>query len=146
MSLREKILQCDDLPRHQVEVPEWGEVVWVKTLTAEEFFQLRAWWEEDPPEDNMAMTAKTVVMGAMDGPLGGPVFTREDVPALKGKAGVALSRLFAEIAKLNGLREQDVEAIRKNLPAAPSASSSSSSQTAGAAPSPNCSPASAPAN
>ena len=133
-TLRERILAADDRPIEGVFVPEWGETVFVRTLTAGE----RERWEEEARPDGSARSrhqvrASLVVLAACDED-GRPIFTPADLPALCGKSARAMMRVFDRALKLNDFNAEDVERLEKNSATSPSDDSRSNSRSPSAAP------------
>lgn len=129
-SLRDQILGRQDLPVEVIAVPEWGMDVRVRALTgterdAYEASTLKAKpgkdgaTELEPSFENMR--ANLVARCVVDEE-GHRVFSDADVPAVGGKSGAVLSRLFEACQRMNGLRPQDFEESLGNSEGAPAAS------------------------
>ncbi len=114
---REDILQAQDLTSEDVDVPEWGGVVRVRTLTGA---------ERDAFESSVArkqgknvvmnyknIRAKLVALTVIDGE-GNRLFSDEDARALGRKSAEALDRVFSVAQRLSGIRDEDVEELAKN--------------------------------
>lgn len=116
---RESILAAEDLIFEEVDVPEWGGKVRVRTLLGS---------ERDDFEQSMVkqargkeasvnirnIRAKLVALTVVDAE-GKRLFTkREDVDALGRKSAAALDRVFDVAQRLAGLRPEDVEELAKN--------------------------------
>lgn len=116
------ILQAADLPVEELEVPEWGGWVRVKTLTAAE----RDAFENDIVQRNgrdvrtnaRNIRAKLVAATLVDDE-GRSLFTLADVEALGQKSAKALDRVFAVASVLAGMREADVQELAENFVATP---------------------------
>lgn len=114
---RDQILQAQDLPAEDVEVPEWGGVVRVRALTGAERDAYEASvvrrkgnkMEYDPTN----MRAKLVAMCVVD-EQGNRVFSDKDVELLGRKSAAALDRVFQVAQRLSGLRAEDLEELEKN--------------------------------
>ena len=132
MSLLSKtaILAAQDLQTEDVEVPEWGGAVRVRSFTGR---------ERDAFESSMVrgegrnrkvdltnMRARLVGLTVID-ETGQRLFTDDEVDLLGAKSGAALDRVFAVAQKLNGLSGADVEELSKNSSGVPSAVSTSAS-------------------
>ena len=116
---RDAILGAEDLVTEQVEVPEWGGIVYLRTMTGAE----RDAWEERQLvgrgrsrrvnlENIRASLVAQVVMDAE----GNRLFARADIPALGAKSARALDRIFAAAQRLNGLTAEDIEELAGNSP------------------------------
>lgn len=119
---RAAILGAQDLPTVEMEVPEWGGWVLVRTLTAGE----RDNFEAEITQMNGRNTrlnvrnirAKLVASVVVDDE-GRPLFTLGDVEALGQKSAKALDKVFAKAAELAGMREADVQELAENFAVAP---------------------------
>lgn len=129
-TLRERILSKNDANTELVPVPEWGESVRVRSLTAQE---QERWWDIltahdekgiDPPGGRKA---SLVFMGCVDDE-GNDLFKPEDIPVLGNKHPIAVNRLFVAIQKLSGMTNE-VQAEIEKKPDDQTNSSSTSSQT-----------------
>lgn len=114
---RDDILNINDLPFEDVEVPEWGGVVRIRALTAAERDKFEASIvvrkgnkTELNPEN---MRAKLVALAAIDEE-GNRLFTEKDVEVLGRKSAAALDRLFQVAQKLSGLSPESLEEKVKN--------------------------------
>ena len=92
---RSDILDCNDLPRSEVDCPEWGGAVLVRGLTLGELSALTSGTTIDI---NTAALVACIV-----GDDGTPVFSKDDIEALKAKNSVPLMRLVQTINRLSGL-------------------------------------------
>ena len=130
MLTREQILQCDDLPKETVKVPEWGGAVRVRSFTGRERDAFEASMVRGEGKDRKVdltnMRARLVGLTVIDEG-GQRLFTDEEVDLLGAKSGAALDRVFAIAQKLNGLSGADVEELTKNSSGVPSAVSTSDS-------------------
>ena len=116
MSLdRDAILGADDLTIEEVEVPEWGGLVRIRSLTGRERDRL----EGDLLKKNGQgvnldnVRAKLVVATAID-ENGKQLFQPGDAPKLGEKSGSALSKAASVAQRLGGLSTADVEELAKN--------------------------------
>jgi hypothetical protein len=119
MLSKDDIFKADDLPRETVAVPEWGGDVCVRTMSSEEKDQWEADWlnwkknvngdEEDTAYFNAFIAAYTCA-----GENGAPLFSKSDIKPLAKKSAKALGRIAAVAARLNFIRDEEIEALRKN--------------------------------
>jgi hypothetical protein len=114
---REQILSADDLPTQDVDVPEWGGSVTVRSMTGAErdAFEAGLMVEEGEDEKNRLnnLRARLCSLCIVDDD-GVPLFSPEDVEALGKKSAAALDRVFTKAQTLNGLGAKDVEDLAKN--------------------------------
>ena len=124
------ILCANDLQTEDVDVPEWGGAVRVRSFTGRERDAFEASMVRGEGKDrNVYMwiiSAGLVGLSLMvEG--GQRLFTDDEVDLLGAKSGAALDRVFAIAQKLNGLSGADVEELTKNSSGVPSAVSISDS-------------------
>ena len=125
MLTKEQILSADDLRREQVNVPEWGGSVFVRTLTGTD----RDAFEQSIIQNSERMDlanvrARMAVLCVVD-EKGERLFADSDAQALGAKSSLALGRIFTVAQKLNGMTDADVEDLAKNSGGGPSAASTS---------------------
>lgn len=118
MSLRDEILQSDDLEKEQVHVPEWGVDLWIRSLTAAERDAyeneiVKISDEGETEYDPSNMRAKLVARSVVDED-GQRVFRDADVDRLGGKSGKALDRLFSVAQRLTGITDEDMDELVGN--------------------------------
>ena len=132
MSLLSKtaILAAQDLQTEDVEVPEWGGAVRVRSFTGRERDAFESSMVRGDGRDRKVdltnMRARLVGLTVID-ETGQRLFTDEEADLLGAKSGAALDRVFAIAQKLNGLSGADVEELSKNSSGVPSAVSTSAS-------------------
>ena len=124
------ILAANDLKSEDIEVPEWGGAVRVRSFTGRERDAFEASMVRGEGRDRKVdltnMRARLVGLTVID-ETGQRLFTDEEVDLLGAKSGAALDRVFAVAQKLNGLSGADVEELSKNSSGVPSAVSTSAS-------------------
>ncbi len=124
------ILTANDLQTEDVEVPEWGGAVRVRSFTGRERDAFEASMVRGDGKDRKVdltnMRARLVGLTVID-ETGQRLFTDEEVDLLGAKSGAALDRVFAVAQKLNGLSGADVEELSKKSSGVPSAVSTSAS-------------------
>lgn len=120
LALRDQILGADDRPREAVACPEWGATVFIRTMSglerdAFEIEQLTL-RESDPGNKRANLSnfkARLCVRCAVD-ENGEPIFKPGDAAALGAKSSKVLARLYDAASRLNGLADEDVEALAGN--------------------------------
>ncbi len=109
---REAILEADDLPVEELEVPEWGCWVRIKAMDALKMQRLaNALVGLDDEHMHVLMVAASLVDEN-----GEPLFSLDDVDELKKKRGEAIRRISEAAMKLNRSGPQAVEAFQENFP------------------------------
>lgn len=125
---RDTILKADDLAYEEVEVPEWGGSVRVKTLTGVERDKLEASMVEQKGKHQrinaINFRAKLVALTVVDEE-GYNVFAESDVKALSSKNSGALDKVATVASRLAGMSEEDVEELTEGFGDAPSEASTS---------------------
>jgi len=110
---KQQILAVDDLKTEDVDMPEWGGIVRIRELTAEQ----RLEWNDrafksgvvDMREFRHGVLALSIV-----GDDGNPVFTQDDLAALGAKSVSAIDKLFARVDALNVLTPKAQQEAEKN--------------------------------
>lgn len=125
---KEAILQAQDLPFEDVEVPEWGGTVRIRTLTGTERDAFESSVARKQGKDVIMnyknIRAKLVALTVVDGE-GNRLFDDDDAKELGKKSANVLDRLFEVAQRLSGLRDEDVEELAKNFESDPSDDSTS---------------------
>lgn len=109
------------LPREEVDVPEWGGSVWVRTLSAFERDELERAWEATKRRN---FRARLVVATVCD-EHGKDIFELGDIEALGRHASTTLGRVFEVAVRLNKFTRDEVEDLEKNSASTPGIASSS---------------------
>lgn len=111
---RDEILNADDREYEDVECPEWGGTVRLRSLSAAEFdgYQKSIIRQKGGNRTlNLEnVRAKLVVLCAVDA-LGNALFGEADLAALGRKSSRPIDRLFEASQKLVGMSDEDVEEL-----------------------------------
>jgi len=108
MLTKEQILSADDLRTVDVNVPEWGGVIRLQTITARDRQKFHSGGTKGAMDDFME---RFIVACAVD-EKGKQLFAGEDVKALGNKSATALNRVFEAAVELNGMSQRGVEDIQ----------------------------------
>lgn len=107
---RDEILGCTKLPTKDLYIKEWGGTVRIKAFTAAS----RGKFEEACSGNNQvnirAHLAAAVIVDEKDNPM----FTVTDINKLSKLSAKALDLVVNAAAELNGLGDDEVEALAKN--------------------------------
>lgn len=114
---KDQILGANDLPYKDIDVPEWGGSVRIRTMTGGERDSFEAEvYEADGDKIKMnhsdfraKMLCKCIV-----GEDGKRLFTDKELSELSKKSAKALNRLFNVAQDLNGMSDRAQEEITKN--------------------------------
>ena len=125
---RDTVLTAQDVAYVDVECPEWGGTVRLRSITGTQRDAFEASLVQqrgNQQRPNMRnVRAKLVVLCAVD-ETGGRLFGDEDLAALGRKNSKPIDRLFTEAQKLCGLSEGDLEELTEDFGDARSDSSDS---------------------
>lgn len=126
---KDQILEANDLKVEEVDVPEWGGSVNVRTMTGADrdafeasLFQVQADGSRKPNVANMRprLAALTIVDDS-----GNRIFDEEDVQALSRKSAAALEKVCTVAQRLNGIGWKAEDDAAKNSEAGLSEGSTS---------------------
>lgn len=121
---KDQILQADDMRTQEVDVPEWGGRVIVKTLSGNERDQFEESILSGAKRDFKGVRAKLVALSVVD-ENGKRLFTFEEANVLGEKSSRALDRVFGAAQRLSGFTQKDMEELTENLPEGQSGDSTS---------------------
>ena len=114
MSLKDSIIQSQDLPLTKVEVPEWNCTVYLRTMNGFERDSYgRASWDYDNDKVNPNIQSMLLVRCICD-EKGERIFVDNDVELLAKKNAMVLERLYLLADKLNCVTKQSVDDLAKN--------------------------------
>lgn len=112
------ILGADDLPFQEIEVPEWGGTIRLKTLMEDELGPYEEGLIDMAGESRRVvlknMRAKLLVLAIVD-EKGKRLFNDNEIAALAKKSAKAMDRVFTVAQKMNGLGKDYVDDMVKNL-------------------------------
>ena len=115
---KDAILAADDLITEDVDVPEWGGTVRVRSISGAErdaFEQAIVTRRGKNVQTNLSnIRAKMSALCLVD-ESGQRLFTDADVVALGQKSAAALDRVFGVAQRLSGLTDKDVDELAENL-------------------------------
>jgi len=109
---REEILAATDLPREEVEVPEWGGSVIVQGVSVEQGMALMKEMQIEGGEPGEIDPEKAALMAFVYGVVE-PKFSAEDVPALRQKSLGAVTNVAQVFMRLSGFENEALKAARK---------------------------------
>ncbi len=120
---RDEILNAEDRQFDEVDCPEWGGAVRLRSISGRQRDEYEQSMIEQRGNDRKMnlrnARAKLVVLCAVD-EAGNPLFTSEDLRRLSSKNAKPLDRLFSAAQKLCGLTEDDLKDLTENFGEAPS--------------------------
>lgn len=108
------ILKAQDFKTTDVDVPEWGGTVRLRTMSGTERDEFEQLCMQASKNNSFAgMRARLVSLTAVD-ETGERLFNDKEVEALGNKSSKALQRLFDSAQKLNGITDDEVEELEGN--------------------------------
>ena len=113
---KKDIQSVEDRKTQMVDVPEWGGIVFVKTLSGSERDKIesRIWQEAKDKGVASDVRAMFVVAAAVDG-AGKKLFDDSDIKWLSEKSAIALDRVADAVRKLAGMMVDSIDDAEKNL-------------------------------
>lgn len=126
---RDQILEASDLKTQEVDVPEWGGTVIVRTMTGTARNAFEASIMKTMPDgtrqsDMTNMRAKLIAVTVV-GDDGNLLFTPEEADIIAQKSSAALEKVFEAAQALNLMGVKAEAEAAKNSPASPDESSTS---------------------
>lgn len=106
-----KILAAKDVKVESVPVPEWGDDVFIKTLSGTE----RDAFEDAYSADKMKNFRVRFLVLTLCDENGDRLFADSEVDELGKKSAGVISRLFEKAWAANAFRSEDVDALGKDL-------------------------------
>ena len=121
------IFAADDLPTEDIDIPEWGGVLTVRTLTGAERDEFENIFvgQTGKKLDIRGLKARMVQLTVQNGD-GHLMFGKADIPKLNSKSASVIDRIFQVSQKLSGLTTEDAEELAGNSDAGPAGDSTSS--------------------
>lgn len=111
---REQILSAQDHTTVDVEVPEWGGTITVRTLSGTERDRVEANFLRFSKGDKGTVMRAHLCAQCIVGDDGQRMFTDADIAKLGAKSASALQRVFDAAMKLNAFTKADVEELTGN--------------------------------
>lgn len=110
MSLREKILATRTARIEPVEIPEWGETVYVRVMSGRERDNYeREQWELSKNGAEFDNFRCRLLVKCLCDPTGKRLFEDADAEALGQQPADIIRRLFDRAAQINGLADTDTK-------------------------------------
>jgi len=113
---KDQILAAEDLPFKDVEVPEWGGTVRIRTMTGGERDAFEASIYETVGDkvqfNRQDFRAKLLSKVIVDGN-GIRLFSDKEIAQLSAKSAKAINRLFDVAQEINGISKAEQDALEK---------------------------------
>jgi len=116
MLTKEEIQKAKDLPTRDVEVPEWGGIVRMQTLSGAERDSFADTVQQRKKGEVIELKGLKVFLLslAIVGENGERLFSEADLDELNAKSAKVLETLFEIATEMNGIGEEEEEELRKN--------------------------------
>ena len=119
---RDDILNAEDIRIEVVQVPEWGGIVHIRTLTGlqrekyvESIRKVTGHGKKQSVEIVLQKSGAKLAAQTICDEKGKLLFSEADIPALANKSSKALQRVIDASARLNGLDEEAEEEAKNEL-------------------------------
>ena len=106
-----QIIGCSDSEVKEIEVPEWGGSVFIRSINGRERGIVESWVSNGKVIDGFV---NRLMLMCLSDEKGNRLFTDNDLPVIEEKNGAVLSRLATEALSVNGLSSKDFEETEKN--------------------------------
>jgi hypothetical protein len=115
-TLRERILNSDDIPSEPLHVKEWGVDVVIKGMTGTERASFMEQYREEGGEkiNWQGLYPFLIIHCAYDPDTDERIFTPEDAVVVNTKSGAALERVARTAMRLSGMGEDEEKAVGKD--------------------------------
>lgn len=125
---KQEIFDADDRETREVEVPEWGGEVLVRSLSGkerDEFEVAIANVKSKKGEQNLENVRARLVSMCIVDERGTRLFSDRDITTLGNKSVKALQRVYNVCQEMNALSDEDVEELTEDFEETPEESSPS---------------------
>ena len=112
MSLRDKILAANDHTVTPLDVPEWGETVYLRSWTGAERNRITRLWQKG--EHHMDEAYSLILTSSLCDAEGKRLFKEADGGALMDKKSAVLEKIVFASLHANGVNAEAVDAAKKN--------------------------------
>lgn len=113
---KEAILSANDAEYEEIEVPQWGGIVRMRTLTGTERDRFESYFIEE--KDGAKKTEKNLraklLQMVIIGEDGKQLFTEKEIHLLGQKSGKILGNLFYKAQRMNGMTKEDMQELMGN--------------------------------
>ena len=121
---KDDIFKADDLPTKDMDIPEWGGTLTIRTLTGAERDEWESAFVNQDKIDIRGLKSRLVQLTTMNGD-GQQMFTKADLQKINGKSASVIDRIFQVSQRLSGLTKEDAEELVENSGTAPTDASGS---------------------
>ncbi len=117
MSIRDQIINADDIEHEIIEVPVWGVSIEVRSMTGRARTRLiKTATDNDGQLDMETLYPDMVILCAFDPETGEQIFTQDDRDLLLSKSAGPLELIALAAMRISGMTPDAVEVAGKDLP------------------------------
>tara|TARA_Y100001968_G_C19321768_1_gene699667 strand:- start:119 stop:472 length:354 start_codon:yes stop_codon:yes gene_type:complete len=113
---KDAILAAKDTDVHEVDVPEWGGSILLRSMTGAQRNNYEHWAHKQSnlkSPDYRGIRERLIISCAVDAD-GKPLFTEDDLAALSDKNSEVIDRLHAKCRLICGMDDEAIEDAAKN--------------------------------
>ena len=122
---KDDIFKADDLPTKDMDIPEWGGMLTIRTLTGAERDEWESAFVNQDKIDIRGLKSRLVQLTTMNGD-GQQMFTKADLQKINSKSASVIDRIWHVSRRLSGLTKEDADELVGNSGTAPTDASGSS--------------------
>jgi hypothetical protein len=117
VSIRDQIINADDIEHEIIEVPVWGVSIEVRSMTGRARTRLiKTATDNDGQLDMETLYPDMVILCAFDPETGEQIFTQDDRDLLLSKSAGPLELIALAAMRISGMTPDAVEVAGKDLP------------------------------
>ena len=113
---KDAILSAKDTEMHEVDVPEWGGTILLRSMTGEQRNNYEYWAHQQSKADSpdyRGIRERLIICCAVDDN-GDPLFSEDDLAALSSKNSEVIDRLHDRCQAICGMDADAIEEAAKN--------------------------------
>lgn len=117
MSIREQIINADDIDHEIIDIPVWGVKIEVRSMTGRARTRLiKTATDNDGQLDMETLYPDMVILCAFDPETGEQIFTQDDRDLLLSKSAGPLEQVALAAMRISGMTPDALDAAGKDLP------------------------------
>ena len=117
MSIREQIINADDIEHEIIDIPVWGVKIEVRSMTGRARTRLiKTATDNDGQLDMETLYPDMVILCAFDPETGEQIFTQDDRDLLLSKSAGPLEQVALAAMRISGMTPDALDAAGKDLP------------------------------
>jgi hypothetical protein len=117
VSIRDQIINADDIEHEIIEVPVWGVSIEVRSMTGRARTRLiKTATDNDGQLDMETLYPDMVILCAFDPETGEQIFTQDDRDLLLSKSAGPLELIALAAMRISGMTPDAIEVAGKDLP------------------------------